>query len=144
NLLNVSLHFAVPAFTFWFAAGLALGAAARTKPARLVPKALAAALAVLAVLGCGYWVRTWEREVWYFAGFKLLRQSEQLPSLRPSAIRALETSRDWGPPEVNALYELGNSYARSDRFVDADKAYGQAIDANAGYDEIYYNVAAIK
>ncbi|MBI3553313.1 MAG: tetratricopeptide repeat protein [Elusimicrobia bacterium] len=144
NLLNVSLHFAVPGFTFWWAGGLAMGAASRGGGERRLPKAAAWVAAALALALAPYWVRTWGREAWYFAGFKLLRQSDQVPNMRPAAVRALEVSRAWGPPEVNALYELGNSYARSERYTDADRTYREALDANAGYDEIYYNIAALE
>ena len=61
-----------------------------------------------------------------------------------TAVKALEDSKHWGPPEVNAIYELGNAYARLERYVDADKTYSAALNANAGYDEIYYNIGAIK
>ena len=144
NMLNVSMHFAVPGFTFWWIAGLAMGAAARSKPQRIAPKTVAVALTVLSLGLCPYWIRTWEREAWYFAGFKLLRQAQAQPALMPTAVKALEVSRDWGPPEVNAIYELGNAYARAERFADADKTYSAALRANAGYDEIYYNIGAIK
>lgn len=79
------------------------------------------------------------REAHYFAGFKLARQG-----FYDRATGELEESRRWGPREVNALYELGNVYARSGRYKDAVEAYFQALDANAGYDEIYYNIGAVE
>jgi len=60
-----------------------------------------------------------------------------------SASRALETAYAWHPLEVNNNYELGNVYAR---MGDRDKAlamYQRALDANAGYDEIYFNRATM-
>ena len=75
----------------------------------------------------------------YFAGFKLLRQGAIGP-----ATKELERSRDWGPREVNAIYELGNAYARSEKFDLAMETYGKALEANAGYDEIYFNRATIQ
>lgn len=143
NLLNVSLHFAVPAFLFWWAAGTALGRGAGgafwswTAPA--AARRLAALVFCSAVLAAGWvWVRVWNREARYFAGFKQLRHGNL-----PGAIRELERSRAWGPREVNALYELGNAYARSGRHSDAVDAYRDALNANAGYDEIYFNVATV-
>ncbi|MBI3564857.1 MAG: tetratricopeptide repeat protein [Elusimicrobia bacterium] len=145
NLLNVSLHFAVPAFLFWWLAGSVLGRASRDEGGRVewtAPPALrrgaAAAVAAFALAVCWTQVRFWEREVWYFAGFKLARMGDI-----PAAARALERSRAWGPREVNALYELGNAYARMARPQDAAAAYREALDANAGYDEIYYNLATV-
>ena len=164
NLLNVSLHFAVPGFIFWWMAGLVMGLAAqerggghgatapagagrfplaerggwRTLAQPAAAKALAITAAVLALAVSWYWVRVWNREVHYFTGFKLLRQGSV-----PLAVKQLEASRAWGPREVNAIYELGNAYARMERFADADQSYTEALQANAGYDEIYFNIAAI-
>lgn len=145
NMLNVSLHFAVPGFLFWWVAGTAMGRAAQTenqwrvfRGPRWGRSALAAALALLCAWGAWYWVRVWNREVHYFSGFKLLRQGNM-----PAAIKELEISRNWGPREVNAIYELGNAYARSDRYPEAVKIYREALEANAGYDEIFFNIATI-
>lgn len=143
NLLNVSLHFAVPAFLFWWAAGTALGRGAAAAPwewkAPVPARRLAALVLCAAALGAGWtWVRVWNREARYFSGFKLIRNGNL-----PAAIKELERSRSWGPREVNALYELGNAYARSGRPADAVGAYREALDANAGYDEIYFNAATV-
>jgi tetratricopeptide (TPR) repeat protein/O-antigen ligase len=145
NMLNVSLHFAVPGFMFWWAAGLAMGGPAqedglrRSAPPGTPSRVAAAALAFFLFGACWVAVRVWNREVHYFAGFKLLRQGAM-----PAAIKRLELSRSWGPGEVNAVYELGNAYARTDRYLEADAAYASALRANAGYDEIYYNIGAVK
>lgn len=143
NLLNVSLHFAVPAFLFWWAAGTAAGRAARgwslswTAP---VPARRALALALAALFAGAAWThaRVWAREARYFSGFKLVRHGNL-----PAALKELERSRAWGPREVNALYELGNAYARAGRPADATGAYRAALDANAGYDEIFFNLATV-
>ncbi len=145
NLLNVSLHFAVPAFIFWWLAGAAAGRGAREagavltwNPAPALRKAAAGAI-VLGSLYAAWWqVRVWQREAWYFAGFKLIRQGNL-----PAATAALKKSRAWGPREVNAIYELGNVYARGGRPLEAAEAYEAALRANAGYDEIYYNLATV-
>ncbi|MEK7382839.1 MAG: O-antigen ligase family protein, partial [Elusimicrobiota bacterium] len=133
NMLNVSLHFAVPAFMFWWAAGTVMGRGEREAAERRVWKApitlrrFALAGLVAAVLGVVWLqVRFWNREAFYFAGFKQVRQGNL-----PAATLDLERSRFWGPREVNALYELGNVYARSARPADAARAYREALDANA-------------
>ena len=145
NMLNVSIHFAVPAFMFWWIAGFAMGRGARSAGGPLVWKGTAAArraaACALLLFAAGFvWlqVRFWEREAWYFAGFKLVRMQDI-----PGAQKALERSRAWGPREVNGLYELGNSYARAGRYADAAVAYRQALDANAGYDEIFFNLGTV-
>ncbi|MBI4677949.1 MAG: tetratricopeptide repeat protein [Elusimicrobia bacterium] len=153
NLLNVSLHFAMPAFMFWWAAGMAVSVVYppdrpwRTTggpapaPWQAPALARAAAWAGGALLACiaWYWVSTWFREVHYFEGFKLMRQGSVA-----AAVKELERSKAWGPREVNAIYELGNAYARLERFQDADRVYADAMRANAGYDEIYFNLGTIK
>jgi tetratricopeptide (TPR) repeat protein/O-antigen ligase len=145
NMLNVSIHFAVPAFLFWWLAGSVVGRGARDEGGRFdwraslaARRAAAGAILVFALLVGWMQVRFWMREAWYFAGFKLARMGDI-----PSSTKALERSRSWGPREVNGLYELGNSYARTGRAADAAAAYREALDANAGYDEIYYNVATV-
>jgi tetratricopeptide (TPR) repeat protein len=45
--------------------------------------------------------------------------------------------------EVNNNYELGNVYARLGEKEKALAMYQRALDANAGYDEIYFNRATI-
>lgn len=143
NMLNVSLHFTVPAFLFWWAAGTVMGSGSREAPlvwrAPLrTRRAVGAAVALAAAGVVWLQIRFWHREAYYFAGFKQVRQNNL-----PAGIQALERSRSWGPREVNALYELGNAYARASRAADAADAYRQALEANAGYDEIFFNLATI-
>ncbi len=150
NLLNVSLHFAVPGFIYWWMAGLVMGSVApegaaavrgrwRSVSSPAAAGVLAAAGVALALVVSWQWFRVWNREVDYFSGYKLLRQG-----VLPLAVKKLEAARDWGPPEVNAIYELGNVYARSERFAEAERTYAEALRANAGYDEIYFNIGTIK
>lgn len=145
NLLNVSLHFAVPAFLFWWQAGVVMGHAARSEGWRRAPAwgpaaGRAAALAALALAAAGswQWVRQWNRETNYFMGFKLMRREQPA-----QAVEKLEAAYRWHPREVNANYELGNAYARVERFEKAVWGYREALKANAGYDEIYFNLAIL-
>lgn len=149
NLLNVSLHFAVPAFLFWWQAGIAMGLPARflaptsfrTRlrfPGRRFSAAAAAAVLALSACGGWWWTRQWGREVRYFLGFKLLRGQRMA-----AAIEQLEAAHRWHSREVNTNYELGNAYARSDLFDKAAWAYREALRANAGYDEIYFNLGTV-
>lgn len=145
SLLNVALHFAVPALLFWWLVGATMGRGAREEAGRgewTAPRALRRAAAAALVLAAGivvwYEARVWQREAWYFAGYKRERVGDL-----PGAEKALERSRAWGPREVNALYELGNLYARGARPQEAIRVYGEALDANAGYDEIYFNLGTV-
>jgi O-antigen ligase/Tfp pilus assembly protein PilF len=145
NLLNVSLHFAVPAFLFWWVVGLAMGQGSGVKSnhsrfsSRKNTLWIKAAALIVCSMATWHWVCVWNRETHYFAGFKLVRQGDL-----SGAIQELESSRAWGPPEVNAIYELGNAYARTGFFKKADQSYAQALKANAGYDEIYFNIGSIR
>ncbi len=81
----------------------------------------------------------WAGEINFFNGFKLSKAGVDLVS----ASHALERAYEWHHLEVNNNYELGNVYAR---LGDKDKAlwmYQRALDANAGYDEIYFNRATM-
>ncbi|MBI4397230.1 MAG: O-antigen ligase family protein [Elusimicrobia bacterium] len=154
---NVSLFFAVPAFLFWWMMGtLARTAFPRGEGVHRARGALALGLGGLLFGFCAVGMfrafRHWRAEVNYFAGFKKAKQGEMR-----DAVAFLEKSyrdRRW---EVNNNYELGNAYARQARwseekglpqesrrlFGKALHAYDEAIAANAGYDEIHFNKAAI-
>ncbi|MBI4386875.1 MAG: tetratricopeptide repeat protein [Elusimicrobia bacterium] len=146
NLLNVSLHFAVPAFLFWWQAGCVMARPVHLEGRWRVlrfPRRWAARLAGLAaVVGClwigWWWVRLWNREVRYFLGFKLLRTGHLAP-----ALDFLHSAYRWHSREVNTNYEMGNAYARSGLFDKASWAYQEALRANAGYDEIYFNLGTV-
>jgi tetratricopeptide (TPR) repeat protein len=153
---NVSLFFAVPALLFFWQQG-ALGALAARDRVRVRPlRAAGAAAAVLTVAAGLAGARTayahWRAEVAYFEGFKKAKQNDM-----KEAIARTEESRRFRRWEVNNNYELANAYARQARWA-AEKgltqesraflekalgAYDEAIAANAGYDEIYYNRGAV-
>jgi tetratricopeptide (TPR) repeat protein/O-antigen ligase len=143
NLMNVSMHFAVPAFALWWCVGAAAGRAGRWetrvwRPSKPLGTALAAAIAAAGAWGAWTWACQWEREVHYFAGFKLVRMGRL-----DAAAKELREGFDWHPREVNNDYELGNTLARLGRLDDAVWAYHEALDSNAGYDEIYFNLATV-
>ena len=138
NMLNVSLHFSIPAFIFWWLAGTVSSAATESgfsKSKTYQPgKAVALVLSLLFLLGCVFWYAQWMREMLYFRGFKLTRRNEQA-----AAIKELEKSAFWGR-EVNAAYERAIAYLKSGDSARAADAYRDAMKANAGYDELYHNL----
>ncbi len=145
NLLNVSVHFAVPAFIFWWWVGTAMSFDSAALAVRRIDlhsarrKGVVFLCAVGLVCLMGRAAAMWVGEVDYFKGFKLSKGGVDLVS----ASRALEAAYAWHHLEVNNNYELGNVYAR---MGDRDKAlamYQRALDANAGYDEIYFNRATM-
>jgi len=145
NLLNVSIHFAVPAFMFWWWVGslFVLDPEARVYKRFNVSSAVrASVLGLSAVLLLVSIVRSfcmWEGEVHFFEGFKLSKANTNLATARQN----LERAYFWHHLEVNNDYELGNVYARMGQQNDAVAMYHRALDANAGYDEIYFNLATI-
>ncbi|MDD4004394.1 MAG: tetratricopeptide repeat protein [Elusimicrobiaceae bacterium] len=144
NMLNVSLHFSVPAFIFWWFAGT-VGAeccGVRVVSLRFANKTarrLVAGLMTVALAACiWFWYGQWMREIYYFKGFAYARRGEI-----SMAVDALEKSAARPGREVNALYELANSYARAGDDEKALDAYNRALSANPGYDEIFFNRALI-
>ncbi|MDP2865635.1 MAG: O-antigen ligase family protein, partial [Elusimicrobiota bacterium] len=143
NLLNVSIHFAVPGLAFWWVAGaLALKTSGTgTYPPWKRPRAAAAAawLLLLCCLGgARLWERQFTREFHYFNGFRAMRSSNFA-----LAVAQLRAAWEASPREVNGNYEFGNAYVRAGELEKGAWAYGEALKSNAGYDEIYFNLAII-
>lgn len=143
SLLNVSIHFAVPAFLFWWWVGSVFALSPETKKIRRLevngPRGRAVILLCAAILFC-FIVRAgcmWAGEVEFFEGFKLSKIGTDLPAAR----RHLENAYLWHHLEVNNDYELANVEARLGLQEQALAMYQRALDANAGYDEIYFNRA---
>lgn len=143
NMLNVSLHFAVPALAFWWMTGsLALKTGGVGEyPAWKRPRAAAAAAwALLACcLACAwFWERQFTREFHYFNGFRTMRGGN-------AAAAAEELLAAWKaqPREVNSNYEMGNAYVRAGELEKGVWAYKEALASNSGYDEIYFNLAIV-
>lgn len=140
NLLNVSAHFAVPALLFWWWAGSALSL--DESAIRVRRWAIRSAAQKACLLGAGIilacWMvqsfRLWRHEVLFFKGFKLSKGGHLV-----AAQQALQSAYRWHPLDVNNNYELGNVEARLNQKEKAASMYQRALDANAGYDEIYFN-----
>jgi tetratricopeptide (TPR) repeat protein/O-antigen ligase len=144
NMLNVSLHFAVPALAFWWLAGaLALKTSgAGTYPPWRRPRAARAAawmLILCCAAGAWFWQRQFQRDYLYFKGFRAMRANAV-----PAAREYLEAAWRAHSREVNCNYEYGNALVRSGDLEKGEWAYGEALKANAGYDEIYFNLAIIQ
>lgn len=144
NLLNVSIHFAVPGLAFWWVAGaLALRTCgAGTSPAWKKPRAAAAAawLLLLCCFGAAWlWERQFTREFHYFNGFRAMRANNF-----QAAVSQLQAAWAANSREVNGNYEFGNAYVRAGELEKGAWAYGEALKSNSGYDEIYFNLAIIQ
>lgn len=142
NLLNVSLHFAVPAFLYWWMIGVMMSF---TNPGikeiplkSIFSKASAAFLIVCGAFLIIRYYNNFMGEINYFSGFKLSKRGDVSGAL-PYLKRAHEYQRF----EVNNNYELANTYARLNMKEKAIDAYEEALKANAGYDEIFFNMATV-
>ncbi len=143
NMLNVSLHFAVPALAFWWVAGAlarrTAGAVQRGPWARpRLSAVLAWALLGACLAGAWFWQRQFKREFLYFEGFRAMRAGDAR-----GAAESLFGAWQAHPREVNSNYEMGNAYVRSGDEQKGLWAYGEALKSNAGYDEIYFNRAIV-
>ncbi len=143
NTINVSIHFAVPALAFWWLAGalaLRTSGARQRAPWRRPAAGAAAAWALIAfcALGARVWERQMAREFYFFRGFREARTGPIT-----AAIDSLTAAWKADPHEVNCDYEYGNAYVRAGDLEKGVWAYTQALRANPGYDEIFFNRAIV-
>ncbi len=147
NMLNVSLHFAVPAFLFWWIVGalsLKLSSPNGSPTYIAAPfnknimKFISLALIILSLCGIYYWRGQFMREVHYFKGFKLMRKSNF-----SQAIKELDKAHKYHSREVNCNYEFANAYVRMKDYSKAHWAYEESLKSNCGYDEIFFNFAVV-
>ncbi len=155
---NVSIFFATPAFLFWWYAGALENENERAHvETRALSTMVGRPLLICFVCFCFvvivYFFKRWQQEIYYFDGFRSAKMGDI-----PKSIKSLEKAYEWFPGEVNSNYEWGNSYATYARAL-ADKglsdealsyrqkaihAFGEALRANPGYDEIYFNLGVIE
>ncbi|MFC2061959.1 tetratricopeptide repeat protein [Elusimicrobiota bacterium] len=150
NILNVSMFFPMPAYTFWLNAGL-LSVVGRKvygypkteikagKWYKLIFLAFIIGAAGVTCFNYKYLVSS----IHFFKGFKYSRQG-QLELAR----KELEHCHSIYSLNVDNNYELGNIYARlSEKNRELlDKSimmYKEALKANPGYDEIYFNMGMV-
>jgi putative inorganic carbon (HCO3(-)) transporter len=172
NLLNVSLHFAIPMMIFWFIVGSAVQRSKGWKEKeereknfekkKLPRQGISPATPseegefkskrkiVFLVVGIGLLVISFKQvqfliaETKYFKGFSIIQNRKNLePAIYLMSKKYLEEARSLHKYEVNNLYDLGNMCSRLGLYEEAIKAYEQAISANPGYDEIYFNLGLL-
>lgn len=139
NLLNVSLHFPMPALLFWVWMGLAVGICQRREmwERRIsIKKFLVYPLGIIIFGIILFNLKYFRGEVHYFKGFKYAKNNTTLGN----AVKECELSYKIYPLNVDNNYELGNAYARLNEKEKAIWAYLKAIEVNPGYDEIYSNL----
>jgi tetratricopeptide (TPR) repeat protein len=161
NLLNVTLHFAVPTFLFWWFMGIIIGVQKDAVPEKSLiqvfdltkNKAVSAVLTLSVLCGVFLIYRTYKFEmnqILFFKGFKVAQSTQfqnkddmQKVRMLQNAAATLLKAHEHRRLEVNNNYELGNAYARLRYYDKTIWAYQEALRANAGYDEIYFNMATV-
>ncbi|MFC1500901.1 tetratricopeptide repeat protein [Elusimicrobiota bacterium] len=140
NLLNVSINFPIPGFLYWWNVGLLMGMGHRehyTIDLKGLYKKIAPWILIcLGIVLIRYYSMNFLAEVHFFKGFKASRGNNL-----KKAVKEFETSKKYRKYEVNNNYELGNAYARLNMSEKAIELYREALRSNAGYDEIYFNMA---
>jgi len=141
NLLNVTLNFPMPAILFWLAVGFGMGNSSeekRTYDLKRHYKSISIILFIIIILFFYQNIRYFLGEIYYFKGFKESRRGNI-----ESAIRFCKKSWKLWPYNVDNNYELGNAFARARKYKKAIWAYKEALKANPGYDEIYFNLGVM-
>jgi len=140
NMLNVTLNFPMPALAFWVVVGIAVSESSTGKhdvfrKIKFLPGLKIAAVFIFILLLKGQ-VDYFKGEMHYFRGFGASRRG-QIAQATDECKKSWQYYR-WN---VDNNYELGNCYMRQKDTDKAIWAYKEALRANPGYDEIYFNLA---
>ncbi len=143
NLLNVSIHFAVPGFLFFFILGILSKEIFQSHILEIVLKLKIKYLLFIFLLIIIFLIKycffSFVREVYYFKGLKYARGGNL-----NLAIENLEKAYKYNSREVNNNYELANAYAQTQQNEKAIFMYKEALKSNAGYDEIFFNLGVVE
>lgn len=142
NMLNVSIHFAVPGLLFFWICGF-VSSKSNGKVIniniRWKIKTITIFIVLFLTLVITIWIRQFFREYYYFKGFKETRNGNYT-----IAKTFLERAYNYHKREVNNDYELANVYVKLEDYNKASYMYKEALKSNAGYDEIYFNLGIIE
>ncbi len=139
NLLNVTIHFCIPAFLYFFNLGV-LPTFDYTRQQKTIKLSTLSAIFVT-IIGVFIIIRlflSFLGEINYFKGFKYSKRNELQP-----ALYYLSKANKFQRYEVNNNYELANTYARLKKLDSAVYYYYEALASNCGYDEIHFNLATV-
>ncbi|MFC1485301.1 O-antigen ligase family protein, partial [bacterium] len=153
NTLNVSLHFIVPSMVFWFIVGATLRKAKELKNEHIRVQINGNSLinigfliaSMFFIVISAHQFRFFLAEKNYFKGFIFIRKAaaKSSPNIFLKSKKYLQRARGLHKYEVNNLYELGNVSVKLGLFDEGIKYYKEAISANPGYDEIYFNTGVM-
>ncbi|MCS7152218.1 MAG: tetratricopeptide repeat protein [Endomicrobia bacterium] len=139
NLLNVTIHFCVPAFLYFFNIGaIATFDENRNKKNICLPPVINTLVILVGILIILRLILNFLGEINYFKGFKYSKRNELT-----QALYYLSKANKFQKYEVNNNYELANTYARMKKLNEAVHYYYEALASNCGYDEIHFNIATV-
>lgn len=151
NMANVSFHFFVPAAIFFYISGafVAECGGLSFSPSVIMPGlwgkeftkkyvySIYPVFIIMLLWSAFAQTRIFLRETAYFAGYKAFRTSRPM-----EAAMMLEKAMKYDSSDVNTAYEAGNIMLTISERKKGEKYLWDAIHANAGYDELYYNMAS--
>ncbi len=139
NMLNVTIHFAIPAFLYFFIIGTVPIFDNSRKEVNInlsiygtIGSIIIGLLIIIKL------IFNFVGEINYFIGFKHSKRNEL-----DLALTYLSKANKTQKYEVNNNYELANTYARMNNKEKAIYYYYEALSSNCGYDEIHFNLATI-
>ncbi|MBA3065104.1 tetratricopeptide repeat protein [bacterium] len=140
NILGVTLNFPMPVMAFWAAAGIAVAESSQGEYLAVRKVHMSAALKIVLAALTVFFIKKqadyFKGEMSYFSGFAASRRG----NIKQAAEDCLKSWQYYAWNTDNN-YELGNCYMRLGQYDKAVWAYKEALKANPGYDEIYYNLA---
>jgi len=139
NMLNVTIHFCIPAFLYFFNIGVipTFDTTRKEKAVNFSPF-LKWGLSIVGIMIILRLVLNFLGEANYFKGFKYSKKGEL-----EKALYYLSKANKFQKYEVNNNYELANTYARLKMNKEAIYYYYEALASNCGYDEIHFNLATV-
>ncbi|MFC1546809.1 O-antigen ligase family protein [bacterium] len=152
NMFNVSLHFAVPMMIFWFMIGTGVKKFQWFKKESkkveynitFVYRLLIMLLIFIFLSISVKQIKMFLAEKNYFKGFVIAKKKTRIyKNDLLVALKYFEKARSQHRFEVNNLYEMGNTFAQLGVREKAKQFYLEAISANPGYDEIYFNLGVM-
>lgn len=160
NMLNVSLHFPIPAFFFWLNVGFLINMGKKIEKENsyvlidlernkynffLKSSFYLLGWIILTLIVGIIWMeaRNFVSAIYFFKGYKLSRNTTQNTNILKKSIIEYTKAYELNRFSVHNNYQLGNVLARVGNIEEAIQFYKKALRAHPGYDEIYFNLGVM-
>lgn len=141
NMLNISLHAAVPAFFFWWLVGAEVSGVGKEEGKIVLeanPATKAAALVVLA--GCAA-VCVWQG-IWFASEYEsFLGQKKLAAKDYDGAVKNLSAAVALYPANTQAGFRLGQILLLQQKYEQSQRVFEKTLAASSYYEEVYYQAA---